>query len=226
MVQTARGNSEHLVGINHFAAAADATRPDVVRVFGRAWNRLGAPGATWNGAERIAIAGVARAARSHEPLPATDVPEAAVEAAQLMGGELGKATERWIVDTIAPAIGYAAYVEIVGLAAQLTAIDTYHRAMGLPLERLPNPRPGSATGQITDSARVRSSWVPTTGRARASVVYALSMVPGEMAGFEDLHGPLYVPVQDMGDLRFSRALDRSQMELVAARTSAINDCFY
>ena len=58
------------------------------------------------------------------------------------------------------------------------------------------------------------------------MVFALSLVPGEKDGFEDLHGPLYLPVGEIRNWGFGRTLRRPQMELVAARTSAINDCFY
>jgi len=36
----------------------------------------------------------------------------------------------------------------------------------------------------------------------------------------------YVPVAQIPDPSVRRALDRPQMELVAARVSALNECFY
>lgn len=206
-----------------FAAAATVARQDMIAVFARAFARIGRPGATWNGAQRVAIAVVARSARSGTPIPVVDLPDAAVEAAAILGGTPAMANPRWLEETVVPAIGHPGYVEIVGLVAQLTAVDTYHRAMGLPLEPLPEPADGAPTGDTDPDARLTSSWVPTAG---PGVVYALSLVPGEMAGFMDLHGPLYIPVEEMGDDRFARTLSRPQMELIAARTSAINDCFY
>jgi hypothetical protein len=207
-----------------FDSARDHARADVINAFCRVWDRLCAAGATFTGTQRIAIARVARAARSGHPLPEVDLPAAAVEAARIMGAEPAAANPTWITESIQPDLGFPGYVEIVGLVAQLTAVDTFHRAMGLPLEPLPDPLPVEPTGRIATDARLSSSWVPTAGPA--SVVYALSLVPGEMEGFEDLHGPLYIPVHEMGNNLFARTLQRPQMELVAARTSAINDCFY
>lgn len=207
-----------------FAGAALIARPDVVAAFERVWDRISRPGAVFDGSERVAVAAVARAARSGDTLPVVRLAPAAVEAARVLGGEPAMATEGWVADEIAPAIGYPAYVEIIGVAAQLTAVDTFHRAMGLDLEPLPEPVAGEPNGTIADNAKLRSSWVPTDGPG--SVVYALSLVPGEMAGFDDLHGPLYIPVGEMGNDLFARSLQRHQMELVAARTSALNDCFY
>jgi len=60
----------------------------------------------------------------------------------------------------------------------------------------------------------------------ASIVQALSAVPSEAEAQEDMHGPLYLTYAQMQDLQFVRGLTRPQMELVAARTSALNECFY
>ena len=43
----------------------------------------------------------------------------------------------------------------------------------------------------------------------------------------DLHRVLYLPLEEMLDVGAARdGLSRPQLELVAARTSALNDCFY
>ena len=55
---------------------------------------------------------------------------------------------------------------------------------------------------------------------------SLSAVPAEMAALEALHGPAYLAYDEMQDPAHTRGLTRAQMELVAARTSAINECFY
>ena len=36
----------------------------------------------------------------------------------------------------------------------------------------------------------------------------------------------YLPLADLGNPRKGRAIDRMQIELVAARVSALNECFY
>jgi len=51
-------------------------------------------------------------------------------------------------------------------------------------------------------------------------------VPAEMEAQRDIHGPLYLSYEQMGLANFQRGLHRSQMELVAATTSALNECFY
>ena len=59
-----------------------------------------------------------------------------------------------------------------------------------------------------------------------SIPISLSAVPAEQAALEALHGSAYLTFQQMQDPAYVRGLSRAQMELVAARTSAINECFY
>jgi hypothetical protein len=60
----------------------------------------------------------------------------------------------------------------------------------------------------------------------SSIVQALSLVPAESAAQEDLHGALYLTYEAMAEPVHRSGLNRVQMELVAARTSAVNECFY
>lgn len=128
------------------------------------------------------------------------------------------------VDQITAAIGVPQYVELVGVVARLASIDSFHAALGLPLEPLPEPQPGDPSGEVNERARSGPAWVPMEGGA--SIVYALSLVPEAMAAQEDMHGPMYLTYEGMAEVDFVRGLTRAQMELVAARTSAINECFY
>ena len=61
-----------------------------------------------------------------------------------------------------------------------------------------------------------------------NVLAALSADPGGERVRGRLAAAQYVPADALiGDLEWSRgALDRRQVELVAARTSALNECFY
>ena len=59
-----------------------------------------------------------------------------------------------------------------------------------------------------------------------SIIQALSLVPAESAAQREIHGPLYMSYEQMADYGFRRTLDRAQMELIAARVSAVNECFY
>ena len=64
--------------------------------------------------------------------------------------------------------------------------------------------------------------------ATGNVVRALSLVPEEVRTLKDLSATHYLQMADVRKPGFSadRALSRTQMELVAGRTSALNACFY
>ena len=58
------------------------------------------------------------------------------------------------------------------------------------------------------------------------MIAAMSLVPGEVRGLLDLGDAYYMPMRAMSTPERVRSLSRSQVELVAARTSALNECFY
>ena len=55
---------------------------------------------------------------------------------------------------------------------------------------------------------------------------ALDHVPAETEAMKDLHGALYLTLEEMGDPLIRKDLGRPQLELVAARVSVLNECFY
>lgn len=58
---------------------------------------------------------------------------------------------------------------------------------------------------------------------------ALSLVPADIEVLKAVAGPLYMEYRNVSDHSYTepdRALDRPQTELVAARVSVINECFY
>ncbi len=204
------------------ARAVVDVRPEIPDVFSREWARLGAPGAFWTGAERVAIAHTARTAPDTGSRIA-ELPAPAVAAAHLLAAQPG-AARRGQVEAWVGELGAERYVELVGVVSRLAAVDSFHRGIGADLPALPEPADGSPSGETDPAARAGPAWVPMVGGA--SIVFALSLVPPESAAQEDMHGPLYLTYQGMEDLSFVRGLTRTQMELVAARVSALNECFY
>jgi len=58
-------------------------------------------------------------------------------------------------------------------------------------------------------------------------VQGLSAAPAEWDNVKQLAAAQYVPVDEMGELAWSRGtLSRADMEFVAARLSAARECFY
>ena len=61
----------------------------------------------------------------------------------------------------------------------------------------------------------------------ASAPSSLTAVPPESVAMFDVHDVLYASIKQMFDLELERnGLQRPQIELVAARTSRLNDCVY
>lgn len=202
-----------------FSTVGFDVRPDIGRLFRREWERLARPGTWFTGRDRVAIAAAARDAHAAAAPANHDL----AEAAGIIATRPATIRRRWVA-AVAAEIGFAPYVELVGVVSRLSAIDTFHRAIGEPLEPLPEPEPGGPSRVEEHAARQGAAWVPMVGGA--SITQALSLVDGEAAAQEDMHGPLYLTYEEMAELDHVRGLSRAQMELVAARTSAINECFY
>ena len=66
-----------------------------------------------------------------------------------------------------------------------------------------------------------------TGRT-GNVIRAMSVAPDEVRTLNDLGGVHYLPHGSLMDpsAKLDRALTRPQIELIAGRVSALNQCFY
>lgn len=201
-------------------------RPNVPAALGRVWHGLAAPGTWWTGQERTSIAAVARAAyESGESPGAGALSAAATEAAALLAHEPSAVTKERISDWESRGLSASHYVELVGIVARLTAVDTFHRALELELEALPTAEAGEPSRTLPETpATVTKAWVPMVGPP--TIPTSLSAVPAEMVALEMLHGSMYLSYEEMGDPAITRGLTRAQIELVASRTSAINECFF
>lgn len=211
-------------------------RPEIRDAQQRAWDAIARPGSHWTGAERVAIARRAREARQRRADPPwlrRDLPEA--------GGELSEAAVR-AARTIAvdartidaprakemiAALGDAAYVELAAIVVSVCAIDTYAEALGVALEPLPAPRPGEPDGARAPGTVAGIAHVPMIDPFPGpNVARALSLVPAAAQMFFDLVMAMYAGPGGFYELVWDGPLARPQAELLAARVSAVNECFY
>ncbi len=138
------------------------------------------------------------------------------------------------------------YVELVSVTVLSNALDVFARAIGVEAQALPEAGPGEPSRERPASARVIDAWVPQIpsgsegGGSDWTALYAdretvpqigraLSLVPAEVEMLNSLSAAHYMHldhVTDPGWVEPDRGLDRLQMELVAARVSVINECFY
>jgi hypothetical protein len=209
-----------------FGDAPGPVRSDVRTAFVDVWRHLPQPGTWWSGHDRVSIASVARAARTGQDIPATDLPDAAVDAARVLGSTPAATTAPWVHSVVEALDGEERYIELLGVVTRIVAIDTFTRTLGLPPETLPDPEHGEPTRRAADPR-------PTHGRSWVAVgpvlvpPFTLSLVPGEQAITNQLAWALYMTDEEMDDPDFSRGdLHRTQMELVASTVSYGNECFY
>jgi len=191
----------------------------------REWARMSASGTWWTGAQRVALAAAARAAREGDELPDVDLPAPAVEAAVRLSVD-PHVDQAWVADLVARGLALEPYVEILAVVSRIAAVDTFLFAIGH--QQRPLPDEGShtePTRELVAEATIQGAFVPTTGVPFPPT--ALTAVPPEGEALGDLHTVLYLSMFDMGDQALVRDdLSRIQIELVAARTSLLNDCGY
>ena len=150
-------------------------------------------------------------------------------------------TRRWYEARRAEGVEETRYVETVGVTAVTVSMDTFARSMGLPLRRLPEPQAGEPSGYRPASARMEKAWVPLivageetgaeadiySGTRGAYILMALTLVPDAKRVFFDLVETQYLPSRWMQEFDVEhRAISHAQIEFLAARISALNQCVY
>jgi hypothetical protein len=168
------------------------------------------------------------------------LPSSAVDAAHRIASDPGRITRKWVDGLLASGLGEGRYVELLGVVATIANIDAFCRGIGAPLHPLPLPLPGEPRRYRPKAARRAEAWVAMLppgrpegaeadlwGERTANVIRALSLVPDEVRGVRDLSQAHYLSLDEMTDLTRGRGtLDRRQVELLAARVSALRECFY
>ncbi len=243
-----------------YQALAWPVRDEVTAAHRRAWQRLGQPGTWLSGAERIAIAAEARAAEDCELCRARKeaLSPNAVEGSHNHTGQLsdleveqvhrirsdpGRLSRAWYEGLREAGMVEERYVETVGVIANIVAIDTFTKGLGMDPWPLPAAQSGEPSRWRPAAARRQMAWVSTlapedaigtededlyAGRPAAAHIYqAMSLVPASVKGFFDLVVNQYLPAEAMRDFDNEyRAINHAQIELVAGRVSALNQCVY
>ena len=213
-------------------------REDMATALRRSWADIGRPGTWWTGSERVAIAALARAERTqrNEPPwsrdrsePGAPLPAKAIEAAQRIGADPAQLDCEWANGVIAE-IGDSHYVELASVVVTTVAADAFCEAMGIEHEPLPEPEAGEPTRERPDGMGDIGAWVPVqvVDWHRANVARALSLVPEGVRTFFRMVVAMYTgTATDFEKMIWDhRPLARPQVELLAARVSALNQCFY
>lgn len=214
------------------------------------------PGHWFSGSERSAIVAETRRARCEAKLQENGADSAVSSDALLsepvkrIARQVAVSTNEldrdFLEQALADGLSDAEYVEVVGVVSRAVNVDIFARGIGLPVRALSAPREGEPSHIRPRTARNEGAWVATVpggvrGEEEAKLLYgssdpqaapfiyrALSLVPIEAAGLMKLGRAQYLPIDSFMDLGFTYepTLSRPQYELIAARVSALNECFY
>lgn len=238
---------------------SSAIRSDFADSHRDIWNTIARPGAWWVGSERVAIAAETRNARQCKSCvdrrsalspdapgdphyATTDLPVVVVDTVHRITTDPSRLSAAWLARINDAGVTTEAYVELLGIVVAIISIDAFHRALGLPLEELPAPVWGAASGYRPPGAKDSGAWVPTVqpedagpkeadlypGGRTGNVISAMSLVPDSVRMLITLSDAHYIPMHCVpvpGD-NGGRALTRRQIELIAGRVSSISECFY
>ena len=210
---------------------------------------------TWGTArQRTAIAATARKARcdagvqesvGDEDLASLgELPVAAVRVARAVAlGGIGNDRE-FCMQAQAEGVTEGAYVEIVGVVARLAHLDVFARGIGVPSRKLGDPVDDKEPSRERSAAAKREGYFTATvpswpeGGALAeslfgknpapNILRSLSLVPDEACRLIAIMAQEYFSGETIGNFTLSthEALSRPQIEIVAAKVSEFNQCFY
>jgi len=188
---------------------------------------------------RKAALAPSHATGEHDSLGAVSV--TLVEAIHRIRTDPGRLSRSWFDRIAAAGVTDGEYVELVGVVTLAAGLDFFARALGIAPFTLPEPRAGAASHYRPPAAKAGTAWVPMIACEDATgaeadlyeglpfvpnIVRALSLVPSEVKALQRSSAAHYFPVKDIIDPTVRRTLDRMQIELIAARVSALNQCFY
>ena len=160
----------------------------------------------------------------------TQLPGNMVEVVHRIKNDSGRLTKRWFDEQIDTGLSPEEYVEILSLVATSIILDSYATAMGLPDYSIPSPQPGEPTKVLNPEVIDEGAWLPITKAEQTvedhglpnvpNIARAMGLVPsGMMHFFGTMRAHYSLSGDDFG-------ISRSQIELIAARVSSHNECFY
>ena len=153
----------------------------------------------------------------------------------------GRLSEGWCRGHIDDGMLEGEFVEMIGVIAVTMIMDTFAFGLGLPVAVLPEPAAGEPSRYLPPGARREAAWLPIVEPGdevpedgplyptptAGYIQRALSMVPQSKRDYWDLAGAHYLEggqVYDFGNS--ARAISRPQIEIIAARISALHQCLY
>lgn len=179
----------------------------------------------------------------HESLG--NLPEDKVEMIHRIMTDSGRIAEHWYEGLISGGLPDTEYVEMIGVIVTVVGVDTFCRSIGMTPPDIPEPQAGEPSREAVDDSHYERdlAYVPTIiptidgplqkeffpgGPATAAHIRrALTWVPDTQRTFWQMANVLYMDGHQMRDFENEyRAISHAQIELIAGRVSAINQCVY
>jgi hypothetical protein len=220
-------------------------RADLLDAQRGVWRHLGKAGTWFTGAERVAIVAESRNAHDcslcrereaavspyavdgeHEALAGAPLSSAAIDVIHRLVADPSRLSKRWFDDNIAAGLSAEEHVEIVSVVVLTVALDVFCRSLGVARHPLPEPQPGQPCRRRASNVVDGGAWVPMSKSRSPNIARALGSVPSSNAALFSLASAQYGNDAQLQNMAFERALTRPQIELVAARVSALAGCFY
>lgn len=170
-----------------------------------------------------------------------ELPEDVVDVIHRIRTDPARLSREWFDSVVPSVLPDTKYVELVGVVTMMAGMDNFARAIGVPPFVLPPAAAGEPSQHRPTGAKPGTAWVPMVAPEDATgtesdmypagafipnIVRALSLVPDQVRALRVSSDAHYVAMEKIGDPTERRSIDRMQMELVAARVSALNECFY
>ena len=164
-----------------------------------------------------------------------------VELVHRIVSDPGRLSEAWYGSIIEQGIKPEEYIEIAGLVAITVMADTFAFGIGVEETPLPPPQGGWPSNYQSPGAKKEAAWVPIIEPEDAvesdGMLYpsnkvgyihrALSAVPETKRDYWRMAEAHYLPGGSVYDFSTdARAISRPQIELIAARVSALHQCLY
>ena len=174
-----------------------------------------------------------------------DLPADKVEVIHRVMTDSGRIAEHWYEQIMAGGLPETEYVELIGIVVCTVGIDTFCRGIGMAPPALPTPQDGAPSRDAVGEENLNRAlaYVPTLDPhvdgplqkeffpggppSAAHIRRALSSVPDTTRQFWQMANVLYMSGPQMRDFDTEyRAITHAQIELVAGRVSALNQCVY
>lgn len=239
--------------MGHYDDSKYRVRADLDEIHGRQHADLGRPGTWGTSAQRLAVASEAREAgysagilerpANNREKPGIALPAELRNVIHLLAADPKEFNEASYQSARSGGLSDDEYVEVVGIVSRVVDMDVFARGIGVALRPLPKALPGSPSRERLAEARKEHAWVPTLpnppeggaaaddlyeGKPKPYIIRALSLVPSEMRKHVELEEVQYLPLRHIMDPKYQHheGFSRAQVEVVAGRVSAINECFY